>query len=102
MSGRNVKIAGLSKKTIIKKSIVGKESHYGYNINRIYQSINSSLQVLSANHLFGNCIENRSLELFDYKYGFSLLNNSKNLNLSYKTDLDFWDCLGRGKPLSYS
>ena len=26
---------------------------------------------------------------------FSFQNNSKNLDPSYKTDLDFWDCLGR-------
>ena len=25
---------------------------------------------------------------------FSFQNNPKNLNLSYKTDLDLWDCLG--------
>ena len=29
------------------------------------------------------------------------LNNLKDLDLSYKTDLDFWDCFGRGKPPSY-
>ena len=27
-------------------------------------------------------------------FSFFLLNNPKNLDLSYKTDLDFWDCLG--------
>ena len=27
----------------------------------------------------------------------SFLNNPKDLDLSYKTDLDFWDCLGRKK-----
>ena len=26
---------------------------------------------------------------------FSFQNNPKNLDLSYKTDLDLWDCLGR-------
>ena len=30
---------------------------------------------------------------------FSFQNNSKNLDSSYKTDLDFWDCLGRVKLL---
>ena len=31
-----------------------------------------------------------------YKMGlFSFQNNSKNLDLFYKTDLDIWDCLGR-------
>ena len=29
------------------------------------------------------------------------LNNPKALNLSYNTDLDFWDCFGR-KMLSYN
>ena len=28
------------------------------------------------------------------------LNNLKDLDLSYKTDLDLWDCLGRKKTLS--
>ena len=62
--------------------------------------------------------------LFGYKTGFSLsrmstkiiksvlfnfaviqvlpfLNNPKDLDLSYKTDLDFWDCFGRKKAPSY-
>ena len=30
---------------------------------------------------------------------FSFQNNPKNLDLSYKTDLDLWDCLGRIKQL---
>ena len=35
---------------------------------------------------------------FGYKTEmFSFQNNPKNLNLSYKTDLDLWDCLGRVK-----
>ena len=29
----------------------------------------------------------------------SFLNKPKNLDLSYKTDLDLWDCLGRVKHL---
>ena len=29
------------------------------------------------------------------------LNNLKYLDLSYKMDLDFWDCFGRAKPPSY-
>ena len=28
---------------------------------------------------------------------FSFQNNPKNLDLSYKTDLDLWDCLGKVK-----
>ena len=33
---------------------------------------------------------------FDYKTEFfSFQNNPKDLDLSYKTDLDLWDCLGR-------
>ena len=60
--------------------------------------------------------------LFGYKTGFSLsrmstnksvlcnfavirvlpfLNNPKDLNPSYKMDLDFWDCFGRKKTPSY-
>ena len=29
------------------------------------------------------------------------LNNPKDLDPSYKMDLDFWDCFGRKKTLSY-
>ena len=28
------------------------------------------------------------------------INNSKDLDPSYKTDLDFWDCFGRENSLS--
>ena len=35
------------------------------------------------------------LQLYDRF--FSSKNNPKNLDLSYKTDLDLWDCLGRVK-----
>ena len=36
--------------------------------------------------------------LFGYKTElFYFQNNPKNLDLSYKTDLDLWDCLGRVK-----
>ena len=35
---------------------------------------------------------------FGYKSEiFSIQNNPKNLDLSYKMDLDLWDCLGRVK-----
>ena len=30
---------------------------------------------------------------------FSFQNNPKNLDLSYKMDLDLWDCLGKVKPV---
>ena len=30
------------------------------------------------------------------------LNNPKDLDPSYKMDLDLWDCLGRKKTLSYN
>ena len=30
------------------------------------------------------------------------LNNPKDLDPSYKTDLDLWDCFGRKKTLSYN
>ena len=32
---------------------------------------------------------------------FPFQNNPKNLDLSYKTDLDLWDCLGRVKLRVY-
>ena len=39
---------------------------------------------------------------FKYNTEFlSFLNNPKNLDLSYKTDLDLWDCIGKIK-LVYS
>ena len=34
---------------------------------------------------------------FGYKTVFSFQNNPKDLDLSCKTDLDLWDCLGMGK-----
>ena len=40
------------------------------------------------------------LYFFAYKtVFFSFQNNPKNLDPSYKTDLDLWDCLGRVKPI---
>ena len=33
---------------------------------------------------------------------FLFQNNSKDLDLSYKTDLDLWDCFGKDKSLSYN
>ena len=40
---------------------------------------------------------------FDYKTGFfSFQNNPKDLDPSCKTDLDLWDCLGKGKNWYYS
>ena len=37
-------------------------------------------------------------------FGTKLLfaNNPNNLDPSYKMDLDFWDCFGREKSISYS
>ena len=36
--------------------------------------------------------------LFGYKTEFPLPKQSKNLDPSHKTDLDFWDCFGRDNP----
>ena len=39
---------------------------------------------------------------FGYKTEFySFLNSLKDLDRSYKTDLEFWDCLGRVKLVFY-
>ena len=45
-------------------------------------------------------------ELLNYRFSllirrcfFSFQNNPKNLDPSYKMDLDLWDCLGRVKPV---
>ena len=35
-----------------------------------------------------------------YEIGFPFENNPRNLDPSYKMDLDFWDCFGREKLLS--
>ena len=35
--------------------------------------------------------------IFGYIRGFSFQNNPKNLDRSYKTDLDLWNCLKRVK-----
>ena len=41
------------------------------------------------------------LYFFDYKTEFFFLpKQSQNLDLSYKMDLDLWDCLGRVKLVS--
>ena len=63
---RHVNVADLSRK--IRKVKFEEKNANGYIVNcyRIYPSINSFLHVLSANHLFGNCAENRSLELLVY------------------------------------
>ena len=37
---------------------------------------------------------------FGYKTEFFFLNKSKDLDSSYKTDLDLWDCLERVKLVS--
>ena len=36
---------------------------------------------------------------WNIRQGFPLQNNPKKLDLSNKTDLDFWTCFGREKPL---
>ena len=38
-----------------------------------------------------------TLKVKAYAVFFSFQNNPKNLDPSYKMDLDFWDCLGRVK-----
>ena len=51
----------------------------------------------STNHTFWN---HYYLYLFIYsviRQSFSFQNNPKDLDPSYKMDLDFWDCLGRVK-----
>ena len=49
----------------------------------------------------GKSVDLRTLKVpyfFGYKTEFfSFQNNPKNLDLSYKTDLDLWNCLGRVK-----
>ena len=39
---------------------------------------------------------------FCYKKGFPVQNSTQNLDLSYKTDLDIWDCFERKNNPSYS
>ena len=66
----------------------------------------SSLKLLQASNLFKKKkdvpIQRRSVPyFFGYKKEFYFFqNNPKNLDPSYKMDLDFWDCLGRVKLVS--
>ena len=71
----------------------------------------SDMNMLSCWHLVSNLIYQRHLVkvtapiLLQYFFGyktelFSFQNNPKNLDLSCKTDLDLWNCLGRIKLLS--
>ena len=39
---------------------------------------------------------------FCYNTNFTLPKNPQNPDLSYKTDLDLWNCFGRKKTPSYS
>ena len=39
---------------------------------------------------------------FCYNTNLPFLNNPKDLDLSYKMDLDLWDCFGREKTPSYN
>ena len=39
---------------------------------------------------------------FCYNMSFTLPKNPEDLDPSYKMDLDFWNCFGRGNTLSYN
>ena len=64
-------------------------------IREVYAFLISSRQVKGGIWLCGYIPY-----FFAYKtVFFSFQNNPKNLDPSYKTDLDLWDCLGRVKPV---
>ena len=53
-----------------------------------------------------NSPDNRAMKTLPYFFGYktefySFLNSPKNLDPSYKMDLDPWDCLGRVKLVFY-
>ena len=53
--------------------------------------------VININTCNTECVTIFLSYFFGYKmeFFFSFQNNPKNLDPSYKTDLDLWDCLGR-------
>ena len=52
----------------------------------------------NSNEGYNICFNAELPYFFGYKTeNFFFQNNPKNLDLSYKTDLDLWDCLGRVK-----
>ena len=66
--------------------------------------INTSLRQVSdlarLDVLCASVVLQYLLYFFGYKTEFfSFQNNPKNLDLSCKTDLDLWDCLGRVNPV---
>ena len=73
------------------------DSHKCYIQSIIYSIYSASNQSFSIFRMTPN-IE-ISLTEFSYEMGFPFKNNPKNLDLSFKTDLDFWDCFGKEKPV---
>ena len=59
-------------------------------IHQKFATVNSVLNCWKINPVFFRILDE----------GFSFQNNAKNLDPSYKTDLDLWDCLGRVKFVS--
>ena len=69
---------------------------YPYRLYRYYPAIR---QGFSGSRTTSN--NNISPVKFCYIQVLSFLYNPKDLDLSYKTDLDFWDCLGKKETLCY-
>ena len=53
----------------------------------------------NTDHFNQTIMKHLVTDFFGYKteFFFSFQNNPKNLDLSYKMDLDLWDCLGKIK-----
>ena len=51
--------------------------------------------------LIGACALIQLNAVIPVKGGLHFQNNLQNLDPSFKTDLDFWDCFGGEKPMTY-
>ena len=64
----------------------------------LFHSVSECVFVFCIKRVVGS--ERRLTYFFGYKKEYYFIqNNPKNLDLSYKTDLDLWDSLGRVKLL---
>ena len=66
-----------------------------WGVFAVFTFLEKTFNVLEYN-TFDNITSRELPYFFGYKTEFfSFQNNPKNLDPSYKTDLDLWDCLGR-------
>ena len=61
----------------------------------LFETVRLSVSI-SLRNLYNSLNSIKETYFFEYKTEFfSFQNNPKNLDLSYKMDLDLWDCLGK-------